>query len=436
MDVQEMPRGGISQVQLVGLLTMSLVAVVIAANLFTGLLGLAFWLFVVARFANWREAVVTCFAFSCVLASSREPGLQYWKMLRLIPAALVALEALKIFQLERQHFRRRHIFWLATIVLCTGIPAILSDNARDGLFETALLGSMWFVLMILGTHQTPTGSKHRVQILLLLGSVVAISSSLVSFVVPEIGFLKGRWRGVFGNPNEFGHWWLFIFVLALFHVRGNGRSSMIWVGATVVILLLTGTRGALLGAVVAGMGSVLEHALQRKTILASAFFGISAVGALVVAIQYEPWAIQEDLLPKQLVRSETISSGGGRTIAWQHALEEIYMEPWFGQGGGYEQRYFKTRYTFFAGQNHEGASHNSWIAFAMNYGIPGGTLLILSLLIRLNLASRSARLVYLPAIVISLTVEGWLTAPMSASSPLLFLVGGYLGHGTAIESEN
>ena len=42
-------------IQLVGLLVMrSLVAVVIAANLFTGLLGLAFWLFVVARFANWR----------------------------------------------------------------------------------------------------------------------------------------------------------------------------------------------------------------------------------------------------------------------------------------------------------------------------------------------------------------------------------------------
>ena len=36
----------------------------------------------------------------------------------------------------------------------------------------------------------------------------------------------------------------------------------------------------------------------------------------------------------------------------------------------------------------------------------------------------SVRLVCLPAIVISLTVEGWLTAPMSASSALLFFIGG------------
>ena len=52
------------------------------------------------------------------------------------------------------------------------------------------------------------------------------------------------------------------------------------------------------------MGSVL-HALQRKIILARALLGISAVGALVVATQNEPWAIQEDLLPEQLARSET-----------------------------------------------------------------------------------------------------------------------------------
>ena len=50
------------------------------------------------------------------------------------------------------------------------------------------------------------------------------------------------------------------------------------------------------------------------------------------------------------------------------------MEPWFGQGGGYEQRYFKTRYTFSPAKTMGGVFAQQLDSLAMNYGIPGGTL--------------------------------------------------------------
>ena len=77
-------------------------------------------------------------------------------------------------------------------------------------------------------------------------------------------------------------------------------------------------------------------------------------------------------------------------------------------------------------QNHQGLSHNSWLAFAMNYGIPATLILFITMLARLGLTQRNVLLVGLLPFVFSFTVEGWLTAPMSASSPMLFFVGGLL----------
>ena len=48
MASTEMPAFGISQVQILGLLTISLIAVVVVPNVATGLLGLGLWLFLVS----------------------------------------------------------------------------------------------------------------------------------------------------------------------------------------------------------------------------------------------------------------------------------------------------------------------------------------------------------------------------------------------------
>ena len=163
MASKEMPGFGISQVQFVGLLALSLIGVVVVPSLATGLFGFAFWLFVVSRHFNWREAVVAALVLTCALASTRDPGLQYWKTLRLIPAALLGLEALRILRREDQAFKRRQIGWLVTIVLSTGLPALLSENAKSGLFETALLGIVWVVMMILSTHRNSESQRQRGQ---------------------------------------------------------------------------------------------------------------------------------------------------------------------------------------------------------------------------------------------------------------------------------
>ena len=425
MALKEMPNPGISQVQIVGLLTLSLIAVVVVPNLATGLLGFGFWLLLVSRLANWREAVVAALVLACVLASSREPGLQYWKTLRLFPAGLVGVEAMRILRSEPQAFRRRQLGWLVTIVLCTGIPALLSENARAGLFETTLLGSVWVILMIVGTRPSVAGESNRGVWLMRIGMAVVLASIAVTLIKPDVVWLNGRWRGILGNPNELSHWWLFIFVLVMMTVQMGRRQSVKWLGLTAALFLITGTRGALLAALFAWAGTLVASTsgtLKRVGVFVAAALGV--LGMLFIGKDHEDDSLVA-FLPEQIIRSETIETAGGRTVAWSHALEEIKSEPWFGQGGGYEERYFSSRYSFFAMQNHQGLSHNSWLAFAMNYGVPAALALIFSLLIRLGMFRQRAVLILLPACVISMTVEGWLTAPLNALSPMMFLVAGW-----------
>ena len=425
MALKEMPNPGISQVQIVGLLTLSLIAVVVVPNLATGLLGFGFWLLLVSRLANWREAVVVSLVLACVLASSREPGLQYWKTLRLFPAGLAGVEAMRILRSETQAFRRRQLGWLVTIVLCTGIPALLSENARAGLFETTLLGSVWVILMIVGTRPSVAGESNRGVWLMRVGMAVLLASVAITVLQSQVAWLSGRWRGILGNPNELSHWWLFIFVLVMMTVQMGRRQRVMWLGLTAALFLMSGTRGALLAALLAWVGTLL--APTTGIIKLSGIPVLAVLGVLGIVFM---WDHQEDvsmasILPEQIIRLETIETAGGRTVAWSHALEEIKSEPWFGQGGGYEERYFSSRYSFFAMQNHQGLSHNSWLAFAMNYGVPAALALIFSLLIRLGMFRQRAVLILLPACVMSMTVEGWLTAPLNALSPMMFLVAGW-----------
>ena len=151
------------------------------------------------------------------------------------------------------------------------------------------------------------------------------------------------------------------------------------------------------------------------------------IGGFFLGDQYSFRNNMEEILPEHIVRAETLEEGGGRFLAWEHALEEIMDSPWVGHGGGYEERFFYNSSSYFIKINHQGLSHNSLIAFAMNFVIPLSILLIMGLLVFLRLHESQFWLIALFPIVFSFSIEGYLTAPMSAISPVLFFVGGFLG---------
>ena len=425
MGALEMPMRGISRAKSVAFVTLSIVGLVLFPSILTGLAALGFWLFLWGRTVGWREALVGAFLLSCVLASSREGSLQYWKSLRLGMAALVVFEALRIMRDQSTAFRRRQIGWVLVILLCTGIPALLSEQAREGFVETILLGSMWFSMMVVGTDELSEERQQvRVRFLLSLAGSIALASILVTLASSQIGILEGRWRGIFGNPNEISHWWIFVTLLAVAHFANRWKKASRWILAGLVILILTGSRGALVSTLLCGLALAMQLLGRGKK---SLWLPI-AMAAIPLAITQFVWLPPLlESLPKSMIREEAMTEETGRLLAWKYAVQEVMNEPFFGQGGGYEERYFRENYSFFADQNHQGLSHNSWLAFSMNYGIIGGIGLILVALSRLRLFRPRIGILVWPAIFFSLSIEGWITAPLNAISPMLFLVGGLIG---------
>lgn len=393
-------------------------------NVGVGLLTASiFFLFWKRRF-DYREAVVALFIVACVLASSREPGLQYWKNLRLLPAALLFVDALKSLRFVEARARSAIIRWIVFVASLTATPALVSEDLTQGLFESLLLTSMWFAMLALARPKSAKESLKRFTSLKHL-VIVVVLASLVFFIGDGgLGFLNGRFRGIFGNPNEMSHWVFPFALLVVFSGNLTRTKDRLWaVSGVIGLLLVTGTRGAL---VALFLGLVAFLTVDSKVTPFRLWGGILVAFVLIVSQNFIIEQSQR-FLPERLVRLESLGEGGGRFLAWEYAIEEIKKRPVFGGGGGYEERYFGENYSFFAMQNHQGLSHNSWLAFAMNFGVANAILLILGLFRQLGLLNGMALFFAAPAFLFSLTFEGWLTAPMSASTPILFFVGGWLG---------
>lgn len=390
----------------------------------TGIILSSVMLILWKRKAGWREAVVAMFVVACVLASSRAGGMQYWKSLRLVFAALIFVEALRAFREMPTMNRRSSVGFVLMMVLCTGMPAVFSEYVAEGIEVSILLSFMWWAMLVLGRIHHRGDATQRFITLMHVGMLVALVSLFVRFWNFELGHLNGRFRGIFGNPNEFSHWWLGIGVLGLLGSENlkNVRTFFL-LAATVLFYYWSGTRGALAAFVLSVGGWLSLHIPQS---FASQMTKVLLAGAVILAMTTVSTNVLLDVLPDRVMRQESFGEGGGRLLAWEHAWHQIIEQPWVGAGGGAEERYFTSNYRYFANQNHQGLSHNSWLAFAMNFGIPATLVLFFMLLWRLGLMQRSLFIMGSLPLIFSFTVEGWLTAPMSASSPMLFFVGGLL----------
>ena len=376
------------------------------------------------RMFGRREAVIALFCLGCVMASSRLPGLMMWKTFRLVPASLLMLEAISIFRSVDQVFRRRILRWGVLLIALTALPALVSDYVLEGMKETLLLATMWPIMATVAISLDGKEHQRRLHSLILLAAAVLLASMLVHLLNEDISMLKGRFRGVFGNPNELSHWLVPFALIMLAPAMGVPRMVK-WgaIAGTCFLFFVTGTRGAMLALVLAVLGAWLIHAAAKRwlanVILVAGF-------ATVIVSQLSDYSAINQFVPERFVRNESMMEGGGRMIAWSHAWGEIQKRPFWGGGGGFEHRFFSENYTYFSLLDHEGMSHNSLLAFAMDFGVLSSLALVFSLFSVLGLLKGDLRVFAAPALLFSLCVEGWLTAPMSASTPALFFVAGVL----------
>lgn len=392
----------------------------------TGVFGLVALLAVLRKRLGTEEALVGVFLVVTALASSRLGYHQYAKFLRLPLLLLLGYHGIRRFNTWPREHRRAHVRWALLVFLGVALPTFISQGLRISDPAILLLPGAWFIYGTLAFHASPAELQRRWDLYAVL--LPAAYVSLFAFEALRGGdaFLVGRFRGWLGNPNEMSHWWLAGMAALMVGIGGakNRRAFLFLIAVTVLLYLRSASRAPLgLTAVIAFGGLMMSGSLSRGM----RYFGSLVVVAVALVLPFLSVEVLQDLLPQSMVRGNSLEEGGGRFVAWNFGWEELMRRPWLGGGAGFEEAYYGRHSELLSMLGHQGFSHNSYLAFSLNYGIPMAVALLGGLIRKLGLFDRSMFFLALLPFVLATFVEGVLTSPLNAVTPAWFFAAAWMG---------
>lgn len=240
---------------------------------------------------------------------------------------------------------------------------------------------LFFVLFFYGTRTQ--GDVLRVLacllVLIALGSLFTITNvaGLTSIGTTTLGADNevegGRIYGYFGHANETGT--LLAALIPAYMAMSNrsrGMSRFAWLGAlaaVVLMLVMTGSRGAMVG--LAAGGGVVAFAWRRQFDRASVRRWTRwATVVLVPLVLLAGWQFVQGLIERVAVQASGRlgDASSGRTELWADAFKVMMDSPWtlltgFGWGG-------------WDSHNFRYVAHNNYLSFWFDLGLPGLILLL------------------------------------------------------------
>lgn len=412
--------------RLVMALTATLVVLTAVLPSWTGVVGFLFLYLILKRQLGTVEALVGVFLVVTALASSRLGYHGYVKQLRLPLLIVMAYHGLKRFNTWPIELRRSHARWALLVLVGVAVPTLINQGLAVRDPAIVLVPGAWFIFGTLAFHATEAELRRRWDLFAILLPAAFLSFFIFGALRGGDAMLGARFRGWMGNPNEMSHWWLAMFAVLMAGI-GGARNRKWFAGLIVLTILLyirSGSRSPLgLSAVVAFGGLLLSNDLSRGM---RYLIGVAIV-AVAIALPFLNTETLAGVLPENVLRTETLDEGGGRFVAWQFGWEELMRRPWWGGGAGFEERYYTSYKEVLSLLGHQGLSHNSYLAFGLNYGIPLGAALLLGLIRRLGMLNRRMLFVALVPFVLATFVEGVLTSPLNAVTPAWFFAAAWMG---------
>ena len=318
--------------------------------------------------------------------------------LRFFLLTLVAIRGIALFFNSKHagaavsRHRATMVHWMFLYIGLFGLATTITSIDRLTTIQRA--GSfllLYFVVFVYFWYRSTSAEDvGGYAIALWRGLAIILGVGFVMLVIGVPGmFYGGRLRLVLGNPNLLGHYVAMMSPIALwffFERRNTFRPIWAWgiAGASLLSLVLSGSRGGLVGAFLA-LGIQFSLCYRKKLapllvavpILLVVNYGVSSQS---VQVQHDPTFIEESLF-----RSDNLSTGSGRTDIWKAAVRLVQKRPFFGYGFGVVDRMFSQgyfpRFAHFQG----GHVHNGYLQELVNIGWLGTAPLLLSFLFILGL---------------------------------------------------
>lgn len=267
----------------------------------------------------------------------------------------------------------------------------------------------------------------------LLGTLVLFSGLFLKVVSPGfVSFLGGRFSGLLGNPNGLGIYAFMFFVLVTviftYHSYLFTKKEKLGVYAIILIsLALSGSRGGMFSTMLFMLGWFLFR--KSKT--------IGFVVMISLLISYQLILANLDLIAASLgleafLRVETLSSGSGRLVAQEFALDQIKTQYWLGKGFGFAEYLMKINAEDFLSTEHQGNVHNSYLTIWLDTGLIGLIAFCYGWLVNFIRAAKMSPIIWalLFGLLLSTSVESWLSSSLNPFTIQLVIILSLVGNYT------
>ncbi len=233
------------------------------------------------------------------------------------------------------------ISWAFTDVR-TNVPNYTSEDRIIALKSTLADFYLFFIVYYYGVRnlQDAIALARNILVLVFASNMITVMDV---YNIPDLGIIKqmdsesnrGRLMGPIGEPNQYAAFLAFFFpsyiALALATTRGRVARSIYLSAsvATIITLLLTGSRGGIFGLVA---GAVWGYWQVREKVRLKATFKVIALAVPVVGVAIAIAVINYSSL--LMGRIDTTAQAGnasaasaGRTMIWQSGLSVMVDHP-------------------------------------------------------------------------------------------------------------
>ncbi|MBV8146485.1 MAG: O-antigen ligase family protein [Gammaproteobacteria bacterium] len=256
--------------------------------------------------------------------------------------------------------------------LVTSFTAIAPELAWPALIE--LLKALVIFFVVMNVLRTPQQLRSYILLFLVAFAVYPGRGAILNYITGNLYFGRTIWNGIYSNPNDLAAITLLVLGLALSiaTVKTQNRrvrqAAIAFVPMTVLIILLTQSRGTFLGLLVGFGPTILSRVRKRPTVAGPVLVVVVLAAVLVPATA---WHRFEDIT--KVTSSETIGEADKYGSAQQrfeilkNAWHIVEDHPLLGVGIGC----YNEANAIYSPSLGKRDAHNTYVLLAAEMGFPG-----------------------------------------------------------------
>jgi O-antigen ligase len=262
--------------------------------------------------------------------------------LHVIPVAKVvgvfAIVALILSMGQIKQGIPREVYYLCALVMIMGVSGLFSPVWRGGAVQQAEnFGKVAVIVLVMALSVTTMPRLRRLIFLQAACTGIVVIASLIVRHEME-GRLAGVLNGIYQNPNDLALAidLTFPFCFVFFLRARNPFRKSVWAATMLVMivaLLLTASRGGLIGIVIGAGGCVWGFGVRQKRVLLVVFAVVAAFIMVPVAGKLALQRLQGTFNPSEDIAS-AYASAQARKELLDESIKLSLEHPLFGVGAG------------------------------------------------------------------------------------------------------